>query len=282
VEYFAPIDHTVPGFGEWVDELPLWSAPFGLLLLEHVPLKSGITVLDVGAGTGFLTLELAQRCGADSRVIAVDPWASAMERLRAKCRHLGLTNVILLTEDAASLDLPDESLDLVVSNLGLNNFDDAAEILEVCHQAARPGSHIVLTTNLVGHLAEFYAIFRDTLRELEMKDAIPALEAHENHRATVAGTTELLNEAGYEMERVVEESFRMRFANGSALLRHYFIRLGFLGGWRGVVPQSEAARVFSRLEKNLNQLANREGDLTLTVPMACFVARKGGSAGRAP
>jgi arsenite methyltransferase len=40
------------------DEAPLWSAMFGLLLLQHVPLKQAITALDVGCGTGFPLLEL--------------------------------------------------------------------------------------------------------------------------------------------------------------------------------------------------------------------------------
>ena len=36
------------------DELPLWSALFGALLLRHVPLQRGATTLDLGCGTGFL------------------------------------------------------------------------------------------------------------------------------------------------------------------------------------------------------------------------------------
>ena len=78
MKYLEAVDSTHPEFGELYDELPLWSAPFGLLLLDRVPLRPGLTVLDVGAGTGFLTLELAQRCGLQTTVIAVDPWAAGM------------------------------------------------------------------------------------------------------------------------------------------------------------------------------------------------------------
>ena len=51
MKYLEEIDHTVPGFGELYDELPLWSAPFGLLLLDRVPMKAGLTILDVGLTT---------------------------------------------------------------------------------------------------------------------------------------------------------------------------------------------------------------------------------------
>ena len=72
LNYLTEVDHRAPGFGDDYDELPLWSAPFGLWLLDRVPVRPGLTILDVGAGTGFLTIELAQRCGAESTVIAVD------------------------------------------------------------------------------------------------------------------------------------------------------------------------------------------------------------------
>jgi arsenite methyltransferase len=42
------------------DELPLWSAPFGLTLLDTIRMKKGIRVLDIGSGAGFPMLEIAE------------------------------------------------------------------------------------------------------------------------------------------------------------------------------------------------------------------------------
>ena len=91
MNYLEGIDPGHPQFGDLYDELPLWSAPFGLRLLDRVPMKPGLTILDVGAGTGFLTLELAQRCGSETKVIAVDPWNAGMNRLRRKSHILAWT-----------------------------------------------------------------------------------------------------------------------------------------------------------------------------------------------
>jgi hypothetical protein len=66
----------------------------------------------------------------------------------------------------------------------------------------------------------------------------------------------------------------MRFANGSALLRHRFIRLGFVQGWKSIVAVESMQETFTRLETELNAVAERHGELALTIPMACFVATK--------
>ncbi len=242
------------------DELPLWSAPFGQLILEHAPLRRGQTIVDIGAGTGFLTVELAQRSAA-ARVIAVDPWSEAMEVLQRKVDYLQLTNVELVTSDASQLDLPDDSVDLAVSNLGINNFDNAATVLKECHRVLRPGGRLLLSTNLVGHMAEFYAAFRAVL------DDHTRLDEHVNHRATTDGTLTLLRQAGFEAGVVATSEFTMRFADGTALLNHYFIKLGFLDGWLAIAGQEGLDAVEQEL--------NRRGEVSLTVPAACFEGMKG-------
>jgi arsenite methyltransferase len=242
------------------DELPLWSAPFGQLILEQVPLRRGQTIVDIGAGTGFLTVELAQRSAA-ARVIAVDPWAEAIAVLRHKVDYLKLGNVELVVSDAADLDLPDDSVDLVVSNLGINNFDNAATVLAECHRVLRPGGRLLLSTNLVGHMAEFYAAFRHVLGV-----DVEALDKHIAHRATVDGTIDLLQQAGFTARVAATSEFKMRFADGTALLNHYFIRLGFLDGWLAIAGQEALDAVEQEL--------NRRGEISLTIPAACLDATK--------
>lgn len=271
-----PIGFEDPEFGEFYDELPLWSAPFGMLLLERVPMRRGITILDVGAGSGFLTVELAQRCGPESTVIAVDPWQVAMRRLRRKLEYLGIENVRLVERDAAELDVPDGSVDVIVSNLGINNFANVDAVLRVCFRAARSGARLLLTTNLVGHMHELYDAYRATLLDLGFEDRLPHLEAHIHHRATVDSATAQLTAAGFEIARVTTDEFRMRFSDGSSLLRHSFIRLGFLPAWREVTRPDSIDRTLATLERKLDTIAAEHGELALTIPAACLEASKAG------
>jgi ubiquinone/menaquinone biosynthesis C-methylase UbiE len=81
--------HFVPDFSSprvimAYDELPLWSAMFGLLLLDEVPITGVKVALDVGRGTGFPLIELAERFGPATQVHGLDPWAAALTRAAEK------------------------------------------------------------------------------------------------------------------------------------------------------------------------------------------------------
>lgn len=256
------------------DELPLWSAMFGLLLLRRLPLRPDQRVLDVGPGTGFPLLELAERLGPTCEVHGIDLWRAALMRARRKARIREVRNVTLSEGDAAALPFSDGQFDLVVSNLGINNFTDPEAVLRECRRVSKPAGWLAMTTNLQGHMREFYEVFETTLVEMKLDAAAAELERHVRHRATVAGVSELLARTGYRVRAVQEESASMRFLDGTALLNHYFVRLGFLDAWKAVVPAGERETVFSRLEASLNRVAEARGELTLTIPMAYFEAER--------
>jgi arsenite methyltransferase len=261
-------DLTQPDAVAAFDELPLWCAMAGLFLLEHLPLSRGARVLDVGCGTGFPLLELAQRLGRPATVHGLDRWARALERARFKAGVTGVANVTLTRGDAAAMPFPDGRFDLVVSNLGINNFAEPDAVFRESRRVLRRGGRLALTTNVEGHMAELYAVYEAVLRGHGPPEALEALRRHVAHRGTAASIAARLGRAGFRLTRAVERDFPMRFADGSALLRHYFIRLGFLDGWRGVVTPETEREVFASLEDGLNRRAAERGELALTVPLA--------------
>src|SRR5262249_46312292 len=76
---------------------------------------------------------------------------------------------------------------------------------------------------------------------------------------------------GFRLRRRHDRTVMMRFADGSALFSHFFVRLGFLDGWKAVVEDSRREKTFARLEENLNRTARVRGELALSIPFA-FVA----------
>jgi hypothetical protein len=123
-------------------------------------------------------------------------------------------------------------------------------------------------------MAEFYEIYRAVLEEIGDADRLPLLEDHVAHRGTADSIRRLLERAGFEVNDPIVSTFRLRFATGTALLRHSFVRLGFVPGWREVADPSNVSATFETLERRLNEAAARRGELALTVPTALFVARR--------
>jgi ubiquinone/menaquinone biosynthesis C-methylase UbiE len=127
--------------------------------------------------------------------------------------------------------LPDAVADLIVSNLGINNFADPAAVLAECLRVLRPGGRLMLTTNLQGHMAEAYEALREVLQELALEDRLEALAEQEAHRGAASGVTGRLAAAGFVDIAYEESSFAMRFADGTAMLGHWLVRLAFLPDW---------------------------------------------------
>ena len=134
------VDLNAPESVSVYDELSLWSAMFGLLLLRHIPLRHGMQVLDVGCGTGFPLFELAQRLGSTSRVYGLDPWEAALNRAKRKAQLWNVRNAELGQGDAAVMPFRNGQFDLIVSNLGLNNFDDPEAVLAECWRVTKPSA----------------------------------------------------------------------------------------------------------------------------------------------
>jgi ubiquinone/menaquinone biosynthesis C-methylase UbiE len=251
---------------EIYDETSFWSARFGALLFDHLEIHRGIRGLDVGCGTGFPLIELAHVHGASSHFTGIDIWADALERARVKLQLHGLTNVDILETDATSMPFPNAHFDLLVSNIAINNFGDAGAALRECRRVAKPGARLVLTTNAQGHFAALYALLDAILDASGLQPARDALRREQQHRRSKHAIVNLLADSRFTVSRCVEQSFRMRFVDGSAMLRHSLVKW-FLDGWRQAVGAGNKREVFNALEARLNAAAERDGCVQMTVPM---------------
>jgi arsenite methyltransferase len=227
----------------------------------------------LGCGPGFPLLELAERLGPRARVVGLDPWRVALERAAAKRETWGVSGVGVVCGDGGAMPFRDQAFDLVVSNLGVNNFTNVGAALAECHRALRPGGRLALSTNLVGHMQELYQAFE---RALAGDPAgLERLERHVAHRATVESLRASLEAAGFRVEAVHRREVALRYASAEALLSHHFIRLGFRPAWEEVAGSAEA---MARLLDELDRSAADAGEIRLTVPLATVLARRDGPA----
>jgi len=257
------------------DEMPLWSSYFGEVLLDTIVFKAKAKILDIGCGAGYPLLELAQRFGKDSEVIGIDPWKAATNRLKAKAKTMGVNNIRIINGAAEELPIEDNYFDLIVSKNGLNNCSDQMKVLAECYRTLKPGGQLVFTVNLPGSMKEFYSIFRTTLKEQGLNDAIIKMEEHiKEKRKSMKENLAQVRKNHLTVKGIIEKSFYMKYLNGTAFFNHHFIKLAFLESWIKIVPSGKRSKVFSRLEEKLNNYSKVKGELRLTIPFVCFDCRK--------
>lgn len=141
----------------WDERVESWdevaaSPAFGRLaqlVIEAAAPVATDHVLDLGAGTGLLSLALAPRV---ERVVAVDLSEPMLEKLDDNARAREVKNVSLLPADLRSIPLPDESITLAVSNYAFHHLDDAGKELALAEvrRVLAPGGRLVVCDMMFG------------------------------------------------------------------------------------------------------------------------------------
>ena len=257
-----------------LDELPLWSAPFGLRLLDTVRLSGVSTALDVGFGTGFPLLELAMRLGPSAAVHGLDPSPAAHRRTRFKLHRFGVGNVSLHRGVAEAMPFGDAVFDSVVSNNGYNNVSDRdlsfRETARVCRLGVQR-----FTMNLEGSFRELHDALHAVLEAEGLPTAASALRSFISARRPPLGDVlRSARAAGFAVERVEHRAFDFRFADTAALDGHAFFRRFQLPYLRELVPGERQAAVFDELWRRLDAAALPLGELRLSVPFVTVSARR--------
>ena len=107
-----------------------------------VDLHDGETVLDLGSGGGIDVLLSAKRVGPTGRAFGLDMTDEMLNLARANAAKAGATNVEFLRGRIEAIPLPDESVDVVISNCVINLSTDKPAVLAEIARVLRPGGRI--------------------------------------------------------------------------------------------------------------------------------------------
>ncbi len=172
-------------------------------------LNPGEVVLDLGSGGGIDVLLSARRVGPGGKAYGLDMTDEMLALANENKRRAGAENVEFLKGDIENIPLPDESVDVIISNCVINLSGDKARVLREAHRVLKPGGRFAVSDVVVrGGVPE------NVRRSMELWIGCVAGALEENE------FTSLLGDAGFEQitiepTRIYEQEDAATFLAGA-------------------------------------------------------------------
>ncbi|MGE3181125.1 MAG: class I SAM-dependent methyltransferase [Phycisphaerae bacterium] len=138
-------------------------------ILDDLRVRPGMTVADIGSGTGLFTIAIARALRDTGVVMALDILPAFLDETDARAEREGLTNVRTIRSREDSVDLPPEILDLAFVCDTYHHFEYPQAMLRSIYRALRPGGRLVvidfelLPGPRYGWLVEHVRVDRETV-----------------------------------------------------------------------------------------------------------------------
>jgi SAM-dependent methyltransferase len=221
-----------------------YTAHLATALCDFVGIENGMRALDVGAGPGALTGELARRLGV-SNVVAVEPSEPFAQACRAR-----VPGVEVIGASAEALPLANDSFDATLSQLVLNFLNDAEAAVREMARVTRSGGMIGACVWDYGGEMEVLRAFWDAARDVSPERAAQFDEATMRY-SREGELADLWEQMGLLHVRSAPLRVRARYANFEDLWSAFPAGVGPSGAYTVALDDTERAALHDALRRRL-------------------------------
>ncbi len=152
--------------------------------LDELRIRPGMTVADVGAGTGYMAMRMARRVGSTGKVYANDLQADMLSRLRTNAQQEKISNVETVLGTETDPKLPAGQIDLILLVDVYHEFSQPQAMLDRMRESLKPDGRLVL---------------------LEYRKEDPKVPIRPEHKMSVAEVKTEVEAEGYKLDQVIEK-----------------------------------------------------------------------------
>jgi ubiquinone/menaquinone biosynthesis C-methylase UbiE len=111
------------------------------VLISQMPIEKNHTLLDIGAGSGFFTIPMAE--STTNKVYAMDPDFRMLKVIEEKAKEKGITNIELIQDYLENLNIENNSIDFAMASLILHEVNSLSNALSKIYEVLKPGGHLL-------------------------------------------------------------------------------------------------------------------------------------------
>jgi SAM-dependent methyltransferase len=197
----------------------LWRSTRGVSewLVDRLAPSPGDVVVDLAAGTGDTGFLAASRLEPGGRLITSDREPGMLDAARRRAEELGVTNAEFRLLDTDALDLPDASVDGVISRFGYILREDPPPALSEIRRVLRPDGRLVFSVWAAHDLNPWMTVPADVMVERGHLEPQPDASLRLSARRNPDSIRELLGAAGFGEPEIEEMAVPYRFRDADEL-----------------------------------------------------------------
>jgi ubiquinone/menaquinone biosynthesis C-methylase UbiE len=142
----------------WSPAINRWLGEATNTMLNMAGIAPGQRILDIAAGAGEQSVAAAKRVGPTGHVLATDLSPNILQYAKVMANQEGLDNIDTAVMDGESLELNEETFDVVISRVGLIYFPDQHKALREMWRVLKPGGRIAAIVYSTAEKNKFFSI----------------------------------------------------------------------------------------------------------------------------